>query len=86
MYYYPIMLNLVANLKFGFQKFMAYPANILVPTLLFILLSPGVLVSLPEIPTPVNILTLELDSQILTHTAVFGVVYFLLQTFFPQFY
>lgn len=53
-------------------------ANILVPVILFILLTPGVLLSLP--PGSSRLV------QTLTHAVVFGAVYYGLRSFFPQFY
>jgi len=53
-------------------------ANIFVPVILFILLSPGVLLSLP--PGSGRL------TQVVTHAVVFGVVYAGLRSFFPQFY
>jgi hypothetical protein len=52
--------------------------NVIVPALLFILLTPGVLVALPP--------GQSLIVQSVTHAVVFGVVYTLLRTTFPQFY
>lgn len=53
-------------------------ANILVPVLLFVLLSPGVLLSLPPGASQLT--------QVLTHAVVFGVVYSVLRMVFPQYY
>jgi hypothetical protein len=53
-------------------------ANVLVPVVLFILLSPGVLLALP--PGSGRL------TQVVTHAVVFGVVYTGLRTFFPQYY
>ena len=53
-------------------------ANIVVPVILFILLPPGVLLSLPPGGT--------LITKVLTHAAVFGVVYTILRSVFPQYY
>lgn len=53
-------------------------ANVLVPVVLFVVLSPGVLLSLP--PGSPHLI------QVLTHAAVFGLVYFMLRTVFPQYY
>lgn len=53
-------------------------ANVLVPVILFVLLSPGVLLSLP--PGQSRIV------QVVTHAVVFGAVYTGLRTVFPQFY
>ena len=52
--------------------------NVIVPALLFILLSPGVLVSLP--PGASRLV------QVLTHSVVFAVVYSVLRSVFPQYY
>ena len=52
--------------------------NVLVPVVLFVLLSPGVLLSLP--PGQSHLV------QVLTHAVVFGAVYWGLRTTFPQFY
>lgn len=53
-------------------------ANIFVPVILFILLSPGVLLSLP--PGQSHLI------QVLTHAVVFGAVYLGLRLALPQFY
>lgn len=53
-------------------------ANILVPVILFILLSPGVLLALP--PGAGRL------TQVVTHAVVFGAAYWALRSFFPQYY
>lgn len=53
-------------------------ANVLVPVVLFILLSPGVLLSLP--PGAGRL------TKVVTHAVVFGLVYWTLRSFFPQYY
>lgn len=53
-------------------------ANILVPVLLFVLLTPGLLLALP--PGASKLV------QTLTHAVVFGVVYWTLRSVFPQVY
>jgi hypothetical protein len=52
--------------------------NVIVPVLLFILLSPGVLLSLP--PGSSRIV------QVATHAVVFGAIYTTLRMVFPQYY
>ena len=52
--------------------------NVIVPVLLFVLLSPGVLLSLP--PGQGHLV------QVVTHAVVFGVVYTVLRMTFPQYY
>lgn len=53
-------------------------ANVLVPVLLFVLLTPGLLLALPP--------NQPLWVQTLTHAVVFGVVYTFLRATFPQYY
>jgi hypothetical protein len=53
-------------------------ANIFVPVILFILLTPGVLLSLP--PGQSRLV------KAVTHAVVFGVVYSVLRSVFPQYY
>ena len=55
-----------------------FDANVLVPVLLFILLSPGVLLSLPA-GQPRLV-------QVVTHAVVFALVYAGLRKVFPQYY
>jgi len=52
--------------------------NVIVPVLLFVLLSPGVLLSLPSGQSHLV--------QVLTHAVVFGAVYTGLRAVFPQYY
>jgi hypothetical protein len=52
--------------------------NVVIPVLLFVLLSPGVLLSLP--PGQSRLV------QVVTHAAVFGLVYYGLRKVFPQYY
>ena len=52
--------------------------NIVIPVMLFILLSPGVLLALPPGAGKMT--------QVLTHAVVFGAVYFGLRATFPQYY
>ena len=53
-------------------------ANVFVPVVLFILLTPGILLALPP--------GSGLLTQTLTHAVVFGVVYWGLRSIFPQYY
>jgi hypothetical protein len=53
-------------------------ANVIVPVILFVLLSPGVILSLP--PGASRFV------QVITHAIVFGVVYTILRSVFPQYY
>ena len=53
-------------------------ANVIVPVLLFVLLTPRLVLALPP--------GQSLLVQTLTHAAVFGVVYTVLRSVFPQYY
>ena len=53
-------------------------ANLLVPVVLFILLTPGLLLALPA--------GSSLAVQSVTHAVVFGLVYWVLRSVFPQYY
>ena len=53
-------------------------ANILVPVVLFIVLTPGLLLALPP--------GSGLLVQTVTHAVVFGLVYWTLRSVFPQYY
>jgi hypothetical protein len=52
--------------------------NVIVPAILFVLLTPGVLLALPP--------GQSLLVQAVTHAVVFGVVYTILRSVFPQYY
>ena len=55
------------------------PANIIVPVLLFILLTPGLLFDLPEKNS-------ELWVKSLTHAAIFAAAYLILNVVFSDYY
>ena len=55
------------------------PANIVVPVLLFILLTPGLYITLPDPQSSLFVKTL-------THAAVFAAVYILLRIVFTTYY
>jgi len=54
------------------------PLNIIVPMLLFILLTPGLLVTLPNKGDKVTVAVV--------HTVIFGAIYTLLRTVFANYY
>jgi len=62
------------------------PADLVVPTVLFILLSPGVVLTLP--PGKAGFITTgETNMEaMLSHTLVFAIVFAFLRKTFPQFY
>jgi len=61
-------------------------ANILVPVILFILLSPGVLLTLPPLSKGIFMSGQTSITAVLVHGVVFGVVYAILRRVFPQYY
>jgi hypothetical protein len=63
----------------GFDRIISRPANIIVPVLLFILLTPGLLFELPDKKS-------ELWVKSLTHAGIFAGVYTLLHVLFSDFY
>jgi hypothetical protein len=63
----------------GLDRLISKPANIVVPVLLFILLTPGLLFDLPEKNS-------ELWIKSLTHGAIFAGIYILLNVLFSDFY
>jgi hypothetical protein len=61
-------------------------ANILVPVILFILLSPGVLLTLPPLSKGIFMSGQTSIPAVLVHGVVFAVVYAILRRVFPQYY
>ena len=61
------------------MKVLDKPANVIVPMLLFILLSPGLFFRLPNVNSSAIVV-------ILTHAAVFGLIYAALLSIFPEYY
>ena len=61
-------------------------ANILVPVILFVLLSPGVLLTLPPLSKGVFRSGQTSLTAVVVHAVVFAVVYALLRRTFPKYY
>ena len=61
------------------MKVLDKPANLIVPILLFILLSPGLLLTLPNKRATALVV-------VLTHAAIFGLIYAILLNNFPEYY
>lgn len=61
-------------------------ANVIVPVLLFVLLSPGVLLTLPPLSKGVLMSGQTSTVSVLVHAVVFGLVYYLLRQTFPKYY
>lgn len=63
------------------------PANVIIPALLFILLSPGLLLTLPPVTKDQYFMSNETSWQsVLVHALVFIIIYCVLRKVFPQFY
>ena len=62
------------------------PMNVIVPVLLFILLSPGLFLTLPPLDRGVWMSRQTSVVSVLVHAAVFLVIYALLRKQFAQFY
>jgi len=60
--------------------------NVIVPIILFVLLSPGLLLTLPPMSNGVFNSGQTSVTSILVHAVVFGVVYAGLRAYFPQYY
>ena len=72
-------------IKFVF-KFTLTPADLIVPALLFVLLTPGVILSLPPDGGSVFFSGQTGIVPILVHTVVFSIIFASLRGVFPQYY
>jgi len=61
-------------------------ADIIVPTILFILLSPGMLLTIPQMSKGLFLSGQTNATAIVTHTLVFAIVFALARKTFPQYY
>jgi hypothetical protein len=61
------------------MKVTSKPANVIVPVLLFIVLSPGLFLTLPSKKATTI-------AVVLTHAVLFGLIYALLLSVFPEYY
>jgi hypothetical protein len=60
--------------------------NILVPVILFIILSPGLLLTIPPASKGLFMSGQTSIPSVFVHAIVFAVVYFYLRKYFPQYY
>jgi hypothetical protein len=65
---------------------MKIDANVIVPVILFILLSPGVLLTLPPDGDRVFMTGTTNLTAVVVHALVFGAVYLALRTYFAKYY
>jgi len=85
--FHALVLTLLSYLviKFVF-KFTMTPADIIMPAVLFVLLTPGVILTLPPNGGPVFFSGRTGTVPIMVHTLVFAMAWASLRGFFPQFY
>jgi hypothetical protein len=72
-------------IKFVF-KFTLTPADLIVPAILFILLTPGVLLTLPPSGGPVFLSGQTGIVPVMVHSVVFSILFASLRGVFPQYY
>jgi hypothetical protein len=65
---------------------MAIDLNIIVPVILFILLSPGLLLNIPPVDGQFLLTGKTSIPSIIVHAIVFAIIYFLLRKNFSQYY
>ena len=85
--FHALVLSLLSwvIIKFVF-KFTLTVADLIVPAILFILLTPGVILTLPPNGGPVFFSGRTGVVQVLVHTVVFTITFASLRGIFPQFY
>ena len=69
-----------------FMNIILEPADLVVPTVLFLLLSPGMLLTIPPGKAGLFMSGQTSIESILTHTIVFAIVFAFLRKTFPRFY
>ena len=85
--FHALVLSLLSWLIIHFVfKFTMTPADLIVPALLFILLTPGVLLTLPPSGGPVFLSGQTGLVPVLVHTVVFSILFASLRGVFPQYY
>lgn len=85
--FHALVLTLLSWLIINFVfKFTMTPADLIVPALLFILLTPGVLLTLPPSGGPVFLSGQTGLVPVLVHTVVFSILFASLRGVFPQYY
>ena len=85
--FHAMVLSLISwvIIKFVF-KFTLTPADLIVPALLFVLLTPGVILTLPPDGGSIFFSGQTGIVPILVHTAVFSILFASLRGVFPQYY
>ena len=84
--FHALVFMLVYRVVARMMNLVLVPTDLLVPTVLFILLSPGMLLTLPPGPKGVFQSGTTSLNAIMVHTLVFAVVFAFLRKTFPQFY
>ena len=85
--FHAMILSLLSWLIINFVfKFTLTPADLIVPALLFILLTPGVILTLPPIDGPVFFSGKTGLVPVMVHTVIFSILFASLRGVFPQYY
>jgi hypothetical protein len=65
---------------------MAIDLNIIIPVILFIILSPGLLLNIPPVDGVWLVSGKSSIASVFVHAIVFALIYWLLRKYFPQYY
>lgn len=85
--FHAMILSLLSWIIINFVfKFTLTPADLIVPALLFVLLTPGVLLTLPPDGGPIFLSGHTGIVPIMVHTVVFSIFFASLRGVFPQYY
>jgi len=85
--FHAMVLSLLSWVIINFVfKFTLTPADLIVPALLFVLLTPGVILTLPPNGGPIFFSGHTGIVSILVHTVVFSILFASLRGVFPQYY
>jgi hypothetical protein len=85
--FHAMILSLLSWVIINFVfKFTLTPADLIVPALLFVLLTPGVLLTLPPDGGPIFLSGHTGIVPIMVHTVVFSILFASLRGVFPQYY
>ena len=85
----PVILSILAFILYYFlinSNVKKYPANIVMPVLLIVLFTPGLLLTIPPGPGGVFISGESSLTSVSIHASVVGLLFFGLLKFFPQYY
>ena len=85
-FFHALVFMVVFKLVARFMNLSLKPTDVLIPTALFILLSPGMFLTLPSNSKNVLMTGKTSVQSVLVHAVVFAILYACLRKNFPQFY